>query len=152
MGAIFMESTEVSDVRTVAEIQQLLSEKRAASVMVEYDAGAVSSLAFQLKIGDQLVPFRLPCRWESVQRILQKAGKKPRRGETIQTKARRIAWRQILRWVQAQLALIETGMVKAEEVFLPYAVVRTPDGPDRTMFQFITEKGMLALPPPAPKP
>jgi hypothetical protein len=37
-----------------------------------------------------------------------------------------VAWRQILRWVQAQMALVETKMVKVEEVFLPY--IQGPGG------------------------
>ena len=37
--------------------------------------------------------------------------------------AKRIAWRQILRWVEAQLALVETGMVKIQEVFIPYMLM-----------------------------
>lgn len=34
--------------------------------------------------------------------------------------AERVAWRQLLRWVQAQLAMIECGMTEASEVFFPY--------------------------------
>ena len=34
--------------------------------------------------------------------------------------AYRVAWRNILDWVQAQMALLEIGMAKMEEVFLPY--------------------------------
>src|SRR6266478_5746936 len=34
--------------------------------------------------------------------------------------AYRVAWRNILDWVQAQMALLEIGMAKIEEVFLPY--------------------------------
>lgn len=41
-------------------------------------------------------------------------------------KARRVAWRQIYRWVQAQLALVDTEMVKVEEVFFPY--IQTKNG------------------------
>ena len=37
--------------------------------------------------------------------------------------AKRVSWRQILRWVEAQLALTYTNMVKVEEVFLPYIQV-----------------------------
>jgi hypothetical protein len=67
-----------------------------------------------------------------------------------QNKARRIAWRQVLRWVEAQLALIETGMVKTQEVFLPYAMVGQ-NGKRRTMFEVLEEKQFLAISGPAPK-
>lgn len=43
--------------------------------------------------------------------------------EAAVLQAKRIAWRQILRWVEAQLALVETDMVKMQEVFMPYIQV-----------------------------
>lgn len=149
MGAVFLETTEVPDTRTVAEIQELLARKGALSVMVEYGPGGiVNSLSFQLKIDEQRVPFRLPCRWESVEKILRNCGRKIKKRDTYPEWARRVAWRQILRWVQAQLAMIETGMVKSEEVFLPFALVRVGDA-DKTMYQVIADRKFLALPPPS---
>ncbi len=46
--------------------------------------------------------------------------------------------------IQAQLSLIETGMVEAGEVFMPYVISRS----GRTMFQEFRESGvkMLAAP------
>lgn len=40
--------------------------------------------------------------------------------------AYRVAWRNILDWLEAQVALLDIGMVKIEEIFLPY--VLTPSG------------------------
>lgn len=34
--------------------------------------------------------------------------------------AKRVAWRIIKRWIEAQLAFVETGMLSFEEVFLSY--------------------------------
>lgn len=143
--ALFMESTEVPDTKTVAEIQDLLARRGASSVMVEYENGQVESLMFQFTVNEQSIPFRLPCRHESVTNILTRHGKKVRKNDTMDRMSRRIAWRQILRWVQAQLALIETGMVNAQEVFLPYAIVRT-DGVECSMHEMIEKRGYLALP------
>lgn len=145
---MFMETTQVEDVKTVAEVQHLLARRGATSVMVEYKQGRVEGLAFRLTVGQADVPFRLPCRWSSVETLLRKAGRRPkRRGDTMEAWARRIAWRQILRWVEAQLALIETGMVKPEEVFLPYAIVGDGDSA-RTIFQLMEEQQFKALPAP----
>jgi hypothetical protein len=41
----------------------------------------------------------------------------------LTAQAKRVAWRQILRWVEAQLALTETKMAKLHEVFMPYLIV-----------------------------
>jgi hypothetical protein len=51
--------------------------------------------------------------------------------------AQRIAWRQLLRWVQAQLAMIDTGMVRTEEVFMPYIVVNPAT--NQTLFERMQE-------------
>src|SRR5438552_18436509 len=41
-----------------------------------------------------------------------------------QLQAVRVEWRIVKDWVEAQLALIETRMVTAQQVFLPYAIMR----------------------------
>lgn len=138
---LYMETTEVKDHRTVAEIQDLLSKNHATAVMVNYDHGKVSAVSFQLTVDGQVVPFRLPCRWNAVEVMLRKTGRNPRKGDTWEDWSRRVAWRQILRWVQAQLAMVETGMVKTQEVFLPYVMV----GGAKTMYEVIEGKKFLAL-------
>lgn len=40
--------------------------------------------------------------------------------EKLRTKAERIAWRQLFRWTQVQMAMVEMGMAATDEVFLPY--------------------------------
>lgn len=40
--------------------------------------------------------------------------------------AERVAWRQLLRWVEAQLAMVDTGLSTVDEVLLPY--MRGDDG------------------------
>lgn len=120
---IFMETTKVSSERTVAEIQKIMSRYGASKILLEYAGGEVEAVSFIYKVGGLELPFRLPCRWPAMFEVL----KKRRRGylydndrRELEAKAKRVAWRQILRWVEAQMALVETRMVKMEEVFLPY--------------------------------
>lgn len=57
-----------------------------------------------------------------------------------QIQAVRVAWRIVKDWVVAQMALVDTGMVKTEEVFLPYLVT----GNGQTLFQKLSnDKFML---------
>lgn len=51
-----------------------------------------------------------------------KAGKVERRHTSMQH-ATRVAWRIIKDWIEAQLAIVEAGMVDMAEVFLPYQLV-----------------------------
>lgn len=139
MSRLFMETTQVSDQRTAAEIQSLVATKGATKIQVDYLHGQVEGLSFCFMVGEQEVPFRLPCRWQSVVALLRRSNRNPRKGDTYETWGRRVAWRQLLRWVEAQLALIETGMVKTEEVFLPYAIMMG----QKTVFEMFAEKQFL---------
>lgn len=140
---LYMETTQVEAAKTVNEIQELLARRGASSIMVDYANGQPVSVAFRLKVEEQQIPFRLPCRFEAVERILRRLGKKPRKRDDYESWARRVAWRQILYWVKAQVALIETGMVKTQEVFLPYAIVE-----NQTLYDAIASRKFLALPAP----
>ncbi|GAI38310.1 unnamed protein product, partial [marine sediment metagenome] len=51
-------------------------------------------------------------------------------------------WRNIFHWVSAQLALLETEMVRMEEIFLPYVIT----GSGQTIYQVMAEKHFLLGP------
>ncbi|GAI93622.1 unnamed protein product, partial [marine sediment metagenome] len=53
----------------------------------------------------------------------------------------RIAWRIVKDWTQAQAAIIETEMVKTEQVFLPYAI--TKDG--QTVYDLFEQRQIKML-------
>lgn len=120
---LFMETTKIEPEQTVAQIQRVLGQYGAAGVMTEYEKGEVVGVAFKIKIAGKDIPFRLPCRWEAIDKALMSRRKRLRNTDEIAKQAKRIAWRQILRWVEAQMALVETDMVKIQEVFMPYVQV-----------------------------
>lgn len=136
-----METTRIGPERTVSEIQNVLARHEARAILIEYEGCQVSAISFQYVVGDQTIPFRLPCRWQAMEGVLRKSGKRPRYGDTFETWARRVAWRQILRWVEAQMALVETSMVKVQEVFFPY--IQTRSG--QTLYELQEKKGLLLL-------
>ena len=65
----------------------------------------------------------------------------------MNAQARRTAWANIRDWLDAQMALIETGQVKLEEVFLPYMT----DTTGKTLYERIQERN-FKLPPPSSAP
>lgn len=138
---VFMETTRIAPERTVSEIQQILSRYGANAILLEYDAMQISAVSFKCTVEQQDIPFRLPCRWQSMEGVLRKSGKRPRSDDTFETWARRVAWRQILRWVEAQMALVDTEMVKIQEVFFPY--IQAKNG--KTLYELQEAKGLLAL-------
>lgn len=125
---LYMETTKIEANRTVAEIQTILGQYGAQKIMTEFSNGEVSSLSFAISIDNKELPFRLPCRWEAIYNIFRdrKSNMMSDKGiESAKQQAKRVAWRQILRWIESQLALVQTDMVKIQEVFLPYMMNST---------------------------
>jgi hypothetical protein len=48
----------------------------------------------------------------------------------------KIAWRIIKDWVRAQMAILETEMVRMEQVFLPYMMVND----NKTLYEAMVDK------------
>lgn len=148
MSGILAYTTEVSAAKSIAEIIGMLSQARAGAIMQEFDgAGNVTSIAF--RIGTQFgeVQFRLPMNVQAVDQCLKdqwRAHKIDRRYATDSAHSRRVGWRILRHWLEAQLALITVGMVKIEQVFLPYA----QNAAGQTLYEALKEKQFtgLALP------
>lgn len=126
-------TTKISTDKTVGEIQKMLARAGARAILSEYDNdGSISSVSFKMLVNDSEIGFRLPIKPSRVLAVLRtQRGVEPR--YKTEEHARRVAWRIVKDWVEAQLAIIETKMVKADQVFLPYAI--TPNG--ETLYETI---------------
>ena len=125
--------------RTIAQVQAKLVEHGARAVMLEYDdRGRTIALAFKVNMPNGDLPIRLPIDTAATLRVLQRQAENreiPGR-YAEEAHAYRVAWRNIFHWVSAQLALLETEMVRLEQIFLPYVI--TPGG--QTIYQVMAEK------------
>ena len=125
--------------RTIAQVQAKLVEHGARAVMLEYDdRGRTIALAFKINMPNGDLPIRLPIDTAATLRVLQRQAENreiPGR-YAEEAHAYRVAWRNIFHWVSAQLALLETEMVRLEQIFLPYVI--TPGG--QTIYQVMAEK------------
>jgi len=125
--------------RTIAQVQAKLVEHGARAVMMEYDdRGRTIALAFKVNMPNGDLPIRLPIDTAATLRVLQRQAENreiPGR-YAEEAHAYRVAWRNIFHWVSAQLALLETEMVRLEQIFLPYVI--TPGG--QTIYQVMAEK------------
>lgn len=136
---IFMENTEIPPDRTAAEVSSCLVQAGALSVSVRYENGKVTGMSWTMKVGSQELPFAMPARIEPVYKLLmsRRSGSKDEATKArVRAQAERVGWRQLLRWVQAQLAMIEVGMAQRAEVFMPY--IQQADG--RTFFEYFESK------------
>lgn len=136
--------TRISADVTVGEIQKLLAKAGASAIMSNYDQqGNIVALSFQLILDDKPVSFTLPTDWRPVQEKLRQQ-KTAERNSSIkhdEATSRNVAWRITKDWVEAQLAIIETRMVVAQQVFLPYMV--TSSG--KSLFEYMESKSYFML-------
>lgn len=136
---LFMETTRISANKTAQEINMMLGRAGARRVMTEYENGEIVGVFFQLRVAGSDMPYRLPIRVEPVLRLLRAKRRRVHDRQAIEDQARRVAWRQAYRWLQAQLAFAETEMVELAEVFLPYVQVNA----QQTLYEQLATTGKL---------
>lgn len=140
---LFMETTSISPQKTVGEIMEVLTDAGAKQIATDFECGKISALRWVMEVNGTDMVFRLPARYEAVyEKLLATTGPRSRnRNESLDAlrkQAERVAWRQLYRWVLAQMALISTGMVTPGEVFLPYALVGASN---RTLWETYNASG-----------
>lgn len=133
-------TTKVSVSRTASQIQAKLAECGAKSILFQYgERGRIIALAFQVNTPSGNLPIRLPIDSEATFEVLKRqAGKReiPKSFATDE-QAYRVAWRTVKDWVEAQMSLLETEMVRLEEIFLPYVMI---DG-KQTVYEILSKRG-----------
>lgn len=117
-------TTQITVEKTVGEIENILSKHGAKKILKEYDgAGNVVGVSFIIDLPIGTVPFKLPIElkaWIALINQAVKDKKLPKRFLNDAEQSRKVGWRVIRDWIDAQMALVETKTVKFEQVFLPY--------------------------------
>jgi hypothetical protein len=137
--AILNYTTKIDAGKTVAELQQLLGKAGCQKVLIDYDDSREPvAVTFMVPVNGKPMFFTLPANPGGVLTAL-KRDRVPATYCNL-AQARRVAWRIIKVWCEAQLAIIDAGQAQLAEVFLPYA--QTANG--QTLFKAI-ETGSLKL-------
>lgn len=116
-------TTKIDASKTVAEIQQLLGKAGCQKVLVDYTDREPEAVTFAVTAGGKQMFFTLPANPQGVLAAL-KRDRVPGAYQNL-AQARRVAWRVIKNWIEAQLAIIDAGQAQLAEVFLPYAQLTT---------------------------
>ena len=128
-------TTSISTAKTAQEITAILVQAGAVKIVMDIDGPSKEAVAltFAVAVGPEnlLWWFTLPANWQGVQKALVKS--KVEQRYRSEDQARRVAWRIIKSWCEAQLAIIEAGQASLAEVFLPYA--QTDSG--QTLYQVL---------------
>jgi hypothetical protein len=137
-------TTSITTAKTAQELQTILVKAGAHKVLVDYEPTGereATAITFAVPVGPEkkLWWFTLPSNWQGVQKALinDLVASKYR----TQAHAKRVSWRIIKYWCEAQLAIIQAGQAQLAEVFLPYA--QTPSG--ETLFKAIESGNIKAL-------
>lgn len=144
---LYMETTEVSSEKTAGEITSVLIRAGASQIATDYKSGKITGLRWTMSINGQDCMFAMPARVDPVFKIINGRRNYPR-DYTVkdQAQAERVAWRQLLRWVQAQVAMIDCGMTQPMEVFFSYHI---NEATGRTVFEHFFEQKFKAIAPPS---
>ena len=140
-------TTTIPESRTIMEIEQILTQFGASAILKDYRGdSSVKAISFKVNTGHGEMPFKIPMNDKAVAqyRSEQFTGytKKENTKNDLDT-ARRIGWRIIKDWIHAQLSITQLGLVKVQEVFLPYAYNYQTE---KTFYETLEEKkfqGML---------
>ena len=135
--ALYMETTNKSAEQTISEIQILLRKHNLGRFqMIFSNDGKIESVYFSIRTKESEIPYKLPANHKPLME-LAKQGKTKYLKPNDEEQAIKIAWRQIYRWIESQLALIQTQMVDIQEVFLPYMMVDN----ENTIYQKMLTNG-----------
>ncbi len=137
--ALLNYTTQIEAAKTVGEIQGILAGHGAKSILIDYgDDGLIEALAFRILTPHGEVGIRLPIDPEAVLNVLtqqNRLGRVPKR-YINHAQAVRVAWRIVKDWVAAQMAILETEMVRMEQIFLPYVIT----GTGKTLYEAMIDR------------
>jgi hypothetical protein len=121
----------------LSKIQKILVSFGVSGIGYVYDKqGMVESVMFKIEINENSRQVQLPLNWRKVAKILQ--------DDDVYKDdyhAYRVALANIMIWLDAQFAILQTEMVEFPQVFLPYMVGQ--DG--RTLYETIKGNNYLLL-------
>jgi hypothetical protein len=140
-------TTSIDARKTLGEVQGLLSDAGASEIAVRYDKETRRPSGVQFSIDTPFGErwYTLPANVEPVLATLARQRKRSSSVKATPEQAERVAWRIIKNWLEAQLAIIETGMVAFHQIMLPY-MHAGDDG--LTVFQVMEAVELKSLPAP----
>lgn len=132
-------TTSIDAAKTIGELSAILARHGAQFITVGYDAQRnPSGIAFVFPVNGTPCNFKLPTQIDGVLKVMR-ADRKVPRSKCTPEQAARVGWRIVKDWVAAQMAFIEAGQSRMEQVFLPYALLN--DG--TTLFDAVTRSPLL---------
>lgn len=155
----FLHTTEVAVQKSASDIMGILGQMGATNVSMEMENLAPSGMTFAVQMGEGMVCYRLPVRYQPIYALMIGEHKKNRRSrystsysasakaeieQKVMEQAKRTAWRIALEWLKVQCAFVSHGIKTAQEVFLSDQLVRR-DGQVLTVGEIMLSHNGVAL-------
>lgn len=145
-GFVKSANTAVPVARSRAELERLLVRYGCFrfQVFTDFEAGSAAvtfSVPDSLAKGAPSIPVRLEV---DSRRVYDAIYGPPRRGEGYDERylaqADRIAWRQLILWVDAALSAASAGVQTIAEAFFAHTLIRSPDGSTQRMVDEVAKQ------------
>lgn len=134
-------TTTIDPSKTAMEVMRLLAKAGATQISTSYaDDGELVGMWFVLNTEFGLREFSLPVRVDGVLAAMKRDRSIPASRATPE-QATRVAWRISKDWLDAQIALIEAGLMSLNEVMTPWML----NAAGKTMYSVIREAGLREL-------
>lgn len=141
--AILNYTTSIKPEKTISEIQQKLVSVGARKIMSDYDKdGNLVGLQFSIMVEELELFYKLPANIDGVHRAISRDKSIPKSYKSYE-QAVRTSWRILKSWIDAQVAIIESGLSEPTEIFLPYMKVSN----EETVFQAFRRNEFKAIGP-----
>jgi len=123
-------TTKIDPLKTMGEVMGILSAHGASAITTTYSDGAPTGVSFVLDTPYGPRHFLLPVNAEGTKQALIRAHRngiiRVSQSGLSTAQAHRVAWRVVKDWVEAQMALVDSGQAEVDQVMLPY--LATDDG------------------------
>lgn len=138
-------TTTIEPEKSAIECIGRLAAHGAEAIGITYDHGLPISLYFQIETKWGKRSYSMPVNVDGTHKALQQAWRRGRISQRYATleQARRVSWRVLKDWLEAQLALIEAGVAEMSQIMLPYMQVT----PDETVWDRYQQSEQKALEP-----
>jgi hypothetical protein len=137
--ALLNYTTTIDPMKTAGEIEYILIKHGATSILKNINNGTIESLSFIVNSARGPLPINMPINVEPVFEILKQQKRRNSSVKATYEQAERVAWRILKDWVEAQMTILETNMVKIDQIFLPYIVNKE----GKTLYEVLDQKQFL---------
>ena len=140
-------TSTVPAARSIGYIEEMLAKHGARQILKLYDptTSRVEGICFIIPAIGIDMPFKLPARVSECEKVLLanlSSRCQPATRKKVPQQAERTAWKILLDWVEAQMAMIDLAQAELLEVFLPYVYDHSRQ---QTYFERVKESNYKAL-------